>query len=161
MRIELTVDEALALARAAAPLPPVVSGVRAADDGVHVTLDLRELPGVTGAQRIALRMAGTAAVTARLRGYADGVATVDLDVAVRGLPVDRLVGLLGDRLVAALEAQGVPRGAVTLTQHPGLGARLELQRVLDERVAGVRLTALSVQEGRVRAEAVLGEVTLR
>ncbi|NCT92417.1 hypothetical protein GXB85_15890 [Cellulomonas sp. APG4] len=161
MRIELTIDEILALARAAAPLPPVVADVRAADDGVHVTLDLRELPGVTGAQRIAVRMAGTAEVVARLHGFADGVATLDLDVAVRGLPVDRLVGLLGDRLVRTLEAQGVPCGAVTLVQQPELAARVDVQHVLAERVTGVRLTSLEVDGGRVRGEIDLGAVTLR
>lgn len=161
MRIELTVDEGLTLARAAAPLPPVVTEVQAADDGVRVTLDLRRLPGVTGAQRLAVRMAGTAEVLVRLQGFADGVAALDLDVAVRGLPVDRLVGLLGDRLVTTLEAHGVPRGAVTLTQHPGLGARIEVQRVLAERVAGLRVTDLALNGGRVLAEVELGDVTLR
>lgn len=162
MRIELSVEEAVALASAARPLPAVVTAVRGRGGTVEVDLDLRELPGLHGAQRLAARMAGTATLAARPATFADGVATLALDVAVRGLPVDKVVGLLADRLTPVIESQGLPPGAVVLTQGAlGLTATVQVQRLLEEHVAGLRPTSVVVHDGRVHAEVEVGEVSLR
>jgi hypothetical protein len=162
MRIELHVPEALALAAAARPLPPVVSAVRGDGATVEVDLDLREIPGLHGAQRLAARLAGTATLTARLTELTDGVATLALDVAVRGLPVDTVVGLLAERLTPVIEAQGLPPGAVVLTRGQlGLTATVQVQRLLEQHVRGLRPTSVVLSDGRIHAEVEVGEVSLR
>lgn len=68
MELTLTLDEALALARAADALPPAVTDVRGDDRAVHARVRVHELPGVPGAVRLATRMAGPVDVRVEDRG---------------------------------------------------------------------------------------------
>lgn len=161
MKVELSVAEAVALAAAVRPLPPVVTDVAGRGETVEVGLDLGELPGLHGAQRLAARLAGTATLVVRIADFSDGVATVPLDVAVRGFPVDRVVGLLADRLLPIIESQGLPPGAVTLGHgERGLTARVQVQHLLEQHVTGVRVSAVALRAGRVHAEVAVDRVSL-
>lgn len=153
MKVEIGVDEAVALASVVRPLPPMVAAVRGRDDAVEVDIDLDQVPGLTGAQRLVARLAGTVTVVARLTGFTDGVATLDLDVVARGIPVEKVAGLLAARLTQALEDQGLPRGAVVLSQGPtGLTATAQVRTILAEHVDGVRVVALDLRAGTIHAE---------
>ena len=151
VRIEVTVDEAVRLARAARPLPAMVLGVRAAGeagDAVEVDLDPTLLPGASGLLRFGAALAGQVTVTARFLGFADGDATFALAAQARGLTVDRLLNHLTGAIAAALAAQGLPPDVVAL--HPGEEGPVlvaHAQAVVDARATGVVVQAVALRAG--------------
>lgn len=162
MRIEVTVDEAVRLARAVVPLPAMVLGVRPAGDAgdaVEVDLDAALLPGATGLVRLGAALAGRVTVTARFLGFADGDASFALAAQARGLTVDRLLNHLTGAIADALAAQGLPPDVVELrpgTDGPVLVAHA--QAAVDARVTGVVVQAVDLRHGGATVDlAVPGE----
>ena len=91
MLLELPVTEALALATAEQPLPPVVRSVRPVGDALHVEVDLAQVPG--------------AALT--LLQHDDGVpALVRLFSAFTGDEEVLSSGLPGSATIVSLEPTG-------------------------------------------------------
>ena len=159
MHIELTVEEAVALARAARPLPPLVLAVRpsATGDGVEADVDPTQVPGSSGLMRFVSGLAGVVTVTARLVAFADGDAVVELAAQARGLTVDRMLNLLLGQLRSALADQGLPPDLVELRagdDGPLLVAHV--QRAVDERVAGVVVEDVGLRDGVVRVRVGVG-----
>lgn len=162
MRIEVTVDEAVRLARAVVPLPAMVLGVRPdgdAGDTVEVDLDPALLPGASGLVRIGAALAGRVTVTARFLGFADGDASFALAAQARGLTVDRLLNHLTGAIADALAAQGLPPDLVEL--RPGADGPVlvaHAQAAVDARVSGVVVQAVDLRHGRATVDlAVPGE----
>ena len=165
MHIELTIDEAVHLARAVAPVPAMVLAVRAAGedgDAVEVDLDPALLPGASGLVRFGAALAGRVTVTAQLLGFADGDASFAVAAQARGLTVDRLLNHLVGTITGALAAQGLPRDVVEL--RPGADGPVlvaHAQAAVDARATGVVVEDVALRAGRARVDlAVRGEVTL-
>ncbi|GEN81258.1 hypothetical protein [Actinotalea fermentans] len=165
MRIEVTVDEAVRLARAARPLPAMVLGVRAAGeagDAVEVDLDPALLPGASGLLRFGAALAGQVTVTARFLGFADGDATFALAAQARGLTVDRLLNHLTGAIADALAAQGLPPDVVEL--RPGEDGPVlvaHAQAAVDARATGVVVRGVGLTSGQVAIEVEIGDARLR
>lgn len=158
VRIELTVDEALHLARAAGPLPPVLRSVRADDDAVLVELDPRLLPDLTGMTRLGALLAGVVPVTTRVAGFADGALTLELSASVRGLGVDRLVPLLGGVVADQLARHGLPADAVRVDRADDVPvAVVRVDALLASapgipRLPGLRVTGVDLRGGLLRVD---------
>ena len=164
MRIEVTVDEAVRLARAAVPLPAMVLAVRAAGDAgdaVEVDLDPALLPGASGLIRLGSALAGRVAVTARFLGFADGDASFALAARARGFTVDRLLNHLTGAIAEALAAQGLPPDVVEL--RPGADGPVlvaHAQAAVDARATGVVVRAVALTSGQVALEVEIGDTRL-
>jgi len=162
MRIELPFAEALSFATARSPLPPFVTSIRCDDDTIRAVIDLRGIRVSSTAARFALAAAGDVDVTARPTGYADGVLTVALTAHAWGLPAHRLVPLLVDRIDDALRDAGVPDGAVRIERgDPHTVVRVDVQRLIAERVSGLVVTAFSLGGAVLRADAVVSGFEVR
>ncbi|WP_024286466.1 hypothetical protein [Cellulomonas sp. KRMCY2] len=165
MQLALPFTEALALATATGPLPPLVRSVRADGSVVHAEIDLRQIPDASRALRLAAAAAGTMAVTARLAGYDDGVARLTVTAHARGLPAHKLLGHLIGPVNAALRRQGLPEGLVTVVggaEEPGEPGEpmvvVRVQDVVDARATGVLVTAVDLREAVVHVTATVGDV---
>ncbi len=165
MRIEVTIDEAVRLARAARLLPGMVLEVRAggpAGDAVEVDLDPAQLPGTSGLLRFGAALAGRVTVTARFAGFADGDASFALAAQARGLTVDRLLNHLTGVIAEALAGQGLPPDVVEL--RPGADGPVlvaHAQAAVDARAGGVVVRAVGLTSGRVTIEVEIGDARLR
>jgi len=165
MRIEVSIDEALRLARGVRPLPAVVLAVRStghAGDAVEIDLDPALLPGASGLIRLGAALAGRVTVTARFVGFEGGDASFALAAQARGLTVDRLLNHLTGVLAGALAAQGLPPDVVDL--RPGADGPVlvaHAQAAVDARASGVVVQAVELRGGRATVDvAVPGEVRL-
>lgn len=165
VRIEVTIDEAVRLARAVAPLPAMVLAVRGAGqagDAVEVDLDPAQLPGTSGLMRFGAALAGRVTVTAQFLGFADGDASFALAAQARGFTVDRLLNHLTGVIAQALAAQGLPPDVVEL--RPGAAGPVlvaHAQAAVDARATGVIVQAVDLREGRATVDlAIPGEVRL-
>lgn len=161
MRIEITVEEAVRLARAVAPLPPMVLAVRPSGPAVEVDLDPTLVPGLSGVMRFGAALAGRVTVTARWLGYADGDATLSLTAQARGITVGRLLNALAETIGTALAANGLPRDLVELRPtDAGLHAVAHVQAAVATKASGVVVHAADLTDGRVTAEVEIGDVRL-
>lgn len=153
MRIELTIDEAVRIARAVAPVPAMVLAVRPAGDRgdtVEVDLDPALLPGASGLVRLGAALAGRVTVAARFLGFADGDASFALAAQARGFTVDRLLNHLTGAIADALAAQGLPPDVVEL--RPGADGPVlvaHAQAAVDARATGVVVQGLDLRAGRL------------
>ncbi|MFC8921297.1 hypothetical protein [Cellulosimicrobium sp. NPDC057127] len=157
MRIELTVTEAVELARAAGGLPPFVRTVTGEDDGVHVTLDLRRVPDAPSALRVAARLVPVVRATLRLESFVAGTAVVAVEANAAGLPAHKLLGVAQGPLQAALRSRGLPPDALHVL--PDARVAVDVQALAEaaagDRLPAVRLTDVAYTEGTVHAEAEL------
>jgi hypothetical protein len=150
MRLELTLEEALAFQRAAAPLPPEVERVTPDGDAILIEVNPREhLPRLLQGVHLTL--------TVRLlfQGFADGVAQFRVTPSLRGLPITSLTQLLL-KLVAVPALEGVRLE----TREGELVLLVDAQRLLARRVGGLTLTDFAVAQGRVFVEASVGDLRL-
>lgn len=161
MQIALPFTEALALAAAAGPLPPMVRSVRAEGSTVRALVDLRQVPSTSGAARLAFAAIGTVEVRARLLDMAHGTATVEVQAEARGLPAHKLLRHLTGTITSVLRERGLPEDLVEVQQ--GTEAPLVLvhvQRAVDARAAGVTVTGLGLRDAVIYAEVTIGDVVL-
>lgn len=161
MRVEIPVEEAVRLVRAAAPLPPMVLAVRPSGSAVEVDLDPALVPGLSGVMRFGAALAGRVTVTARWLGYADGDATLALTAQARGITVGRLLNALADTLRAALAEHGLPPDLLDLRPtDTGLQAVAHVQAAVDARVSGVVVHAVQLTDARLTADIQVGDARL-
>jgi hypothetical protein len=157
MRIELSVTEAVELARAGGGLPPFVRTVTGEGDDVRVTLDLREVPDPPSALRLAARLVPVVRATLRLESFVAGTAVVALEASAAGLPAHKLLGVVQGPLQTVLRSRGLPPDALHVL--PDARVAVDVQALLTaaagDRLPGVRLTDLAYGDGAVRAEAAL------
>ena len=145
MRLEIPFTEALALATAREPLPPMVRSVHCTGSTIHAEVDLRLIPNAPTAVRLAAAAAGIVAATVTFAGYAQGVALLDVTAHARGLPAHKLLGYLVDPINAVLRRQGLPEGLVEI--HRGSGdpvVAVRVQDALATRATGLQVTAIEL-----------------
>ncbi|WP_435735408.1 hypothetical protein V5D56_11090 [Cellulosimicrobium sp. PMB13] len=157
MRIELTVTEAVDLARASGALPPFVRSVTGEGDDVRVVVDLREVPDPPSALRLAARLVPVVRGTLRVESFVAGTAVVAVEASAAGLPAHKLLGMAEGPLQGALRAKGLPGDAVRVL--PDARVALDVQALLAAGLAGtlpgLEITDLAYADGTLRAEATL------
>ncbi|MCL3861677.1 hypothetical protein [Actinotalea sp. K2] len=159
MHLALPFTEALALATAREPLPPLVRSVRAEGSVVHAQIDLREIPDPSTALRFAAAAVGMVDVTVRFTGYDDGVATAEITAHARALPAHKLVTFLIGPINAALVDAGLPEGLVEVRRGSGDPVvAVRVQDAVDTRVAGVTVVTLDLHDAVLHVSAVIGTV---
>jgi hypothetical protein len=159
VRIELPFPEAVALATARQPLPPMITSLDCAGGTVLIDADLRGLPSDSLAVRLALAAAGTLSLTARFTGFAAGVATFAVRAHARGFPAHKLVPYLLGTVNAAIERAGVPAGVVQVTEGEEEPlVRIDLQRAIETAVLGVRVTSFDLRDAGIFVDAQVGVV---
>ncbi|HEY8589481.1 MAG TPA: hypothetical protein VIL55_08015 [Naasia sp.] len=161
MRIELPFPEALALATAGGPLPPIVRRLRCSGSTISAELDLGELPTDSFLMKLAIAAAGTVAVTAELSGFSAGIATFAITVSARGLPAHRLIPFLLNTVNDAIDRSSLPGGLIEVaagTDEPVV--RIDVQQAVRERATGIILTDLRLVDSVFVVQAVIGTVRL-
>lgn len=162
MQITLPVTEAIALAVAKEPLPPVVRSVTAAGTSLLFDIDLRVIPDAPFALRVAAAAAGTVAVTATFAGFTLGVATFEIAVHARALPAHKLLNHLTGPLAAALTRRGLPAGLVEIRKGDGEPVlAVHVQAAVATMVTGVTVTDLDLRDATAYLTLAVGNVTLR
>lgn len=163
MHVELSFEEARALALRGQPLPPVLSALTCEDDTVYATVDLRAVPSPPAALRFAAALAPNVHVAARYESYADGVLGLRVTASASGLPVQKLLGFADGPLRGFLAAQGLPADAVTISTGDGDPlVRVRVQDVANLRAPGLRVDAVGLAGGTVVLDgAVAAGFTLR
>ncbi|MCB7136477.1 hypothetical protein [Cellulosimicrobium marinum] len=154
MRIEMTVTEAVELARATGVLPPFVRSVTGEGDDVRVVVDLREVPDPPSALRLAARLVPVVRATLRVESCVAGTAVVAVEASAAGLPAHKLLGVVESPLQGALRSRGLPGDAVRVL--PDARVAVDVQALLRAGVAGtlpaVEVTDLAYADGTLRAQ---------
>lgn len=159
MYVEIPVTEALALAAAREPLPPMVRSVRAEGATVHAEVDLHAIPDAPTALRWAATALGTVSVSATFTGYAEGVASLRITVHARSLPAHVFINPLVGPINNALKQRGLPDGLVELRHGEGEPVvRVGVQSAVDSKVTGVTVTGIDLRDGTACVRAEIGTV---
>ncbi len=161
MKLTLPFREALALATAEKPLPPVIRSVDCVGETLHAEIALDSLPSRSIALQLAAAVAGTVTVTARLTGYAGGVATFVITAHALALPVHKLLPFLLDPVNKAIRDRGLPEGLLEVQRgDPNPLVLIDVQKAVETKASGVTLTDLRLVDAVLHAEATIGDVTL-
>ncbi|WP_265520928.1 hypothetical protein [Oerskovia flava] len=157
MRIELSVEEAVELARVGGAVPPYVRSVTGEGDEIRVSVDLREVPDAPSGLRLAARLVPVVRATLRVESFVAGTAVVRVEVSAGGLPAHKLLGFLDGPLAGALRSQGLPPEAVQIL--PDARVALDVQTLmrpaLAETLPQLRVTDLGYADGTLRVTATL------
>lgn len=155
MLIRLTPTEAVALAAiGGAGLPPVVTSVSAEGSVIRVTADLRQLDDLPGPLRLAARLAPIVRADVRVLGFAQGVATLGVEVNAAGLPVGKLLGFLASPLENLLVSKGLPKNAVDIRSDGTVAVDVEV--LLVDKLPGLDVRSVAVEDGEVVLQASVG-----
>jgi hypothetical protein len=150
MQIVLPIHEALAMVRAARPLPALVRSVEGEGSQVTVEVDLRLVPNASTALRLAAAAVGTVAASARFLSYAGGVATFEVTAQARSLPAHKLLNHVTGPVNAALTQRGLPDGLVEVRKGDGEPTlAVHVQEAVDAKAPGVTITSFDVRDGAV------------
>ena len=155
MRIELTVTEAVELARATGALPPFARSVTAEGDDVRVVADLREVPDPPSALRLAARLVPVVRATLRVESFVAGTAVVAVEASAAGLPAHKLLGVVEGPLQGLLRARGLPPEALRVLPDARLALDVQalLAAALAETLPGLEITGLASADGVLRLDA--------
>lgn len=161
MQITIPFPEAVAIASAVEPLPPVIHSLSCEGSTVDAELDLGAIPDAPSALRFAAAFAGIVAVTARMVGYSDGIATVSVTAHARALPAHKLLPYLLGPINDVLRKNGLPEGLVQIkrTDTDPL-VLIDVQTAVETKATGVTVTALDLRDAIVHLEARIGQVRL-
>jgi hypothetical protein len=161
MKLALPFPEALSLATAEKPLPPVLRSLTCVGDTIHAEVDPEALSIRSFAVRLATAAAGMVTVTARFGGYADGVVTFAVTAHARTLPVHKLLPFVLDPINKAVHDSGLPDGMVEI-RHGEEGALvlIDVQKAVETKASGVTMQNLQLLDGVIHADALIGAVTL-
>lgn len=161
MKISASLPELLHVALQGEALPAFVRNPRLRGTLLQAEVDVRELPGLTGAARLGARAVGTVQLDVALAGYADGVAVLALEAHARSMPAHRLAALFAGpidaALARALAERGLPRGTVSLGDSDGvLAVTVRVQDAIDaaplpEFLHGLVLDDLALADSHVVA----------
>ena len=163
MQIALPLDEALALATAAGPLPPMLLAVRADDATVEVDIDAGEaLGGGGGLMGLMGKAAGTVTVAATFTSFSAGTAVFTIKAHARGLPVESLLGQAAGMIPGLARKAGLPPDVAELRMGGPRGPELvvHVQRGVDAKVSGVVVQDLVIQDGTAHVTARVGNAHL-
>ena len=136
MWVTAPLDELLHLALQGEGLPPFVTSAELVGSLLRAEVDVRDLPGLAGAARLAARAVGTVHLDVALAGYRDGVAHLAVEAHARSVPAHRLAALFTGPLDAALARtltdRGLPPGLTTVGESGGvLTVAVRVQDALD------------------------------
>lgn len=158
MQIELPLSEALALATAARPLPPMILAVRA--DGATVEADIDAgavLGGGGGFMGLMGKAAGTVTVAATFASFSAGTAVFTIKAHARGLPVDSMLGQAAGMIPRLARKAGLPPDVAELrTGAHGPELVVHVQRAVDAKVSGVVVDDLHVADGAAHVTVTVG-----
>ncbi len=162
MKLALPFPEALSLATAEKPLPPVLRSVDCRGDTLSAEIVLDALPTRSIAVQLAAAAAGTVAVTARFVGFSEGVVTFAVTAHARTLPVHKLLQFVLDPVNKAIRDRGLPEGLVRI-DHGDAGpiVLIDVQQAVETKASGVTVTRLELLDAVIHAEATIGTVRLR
>jgi hypothetical protein len=163
MQIALPLTEALALATAAGPLPPMLLAVRA--DGATVEADIdagAALGGGGGFMGLMGKAAGTVMVAATFASFSAGTAVFTIKAHARGLPVDSMLGQAAGMIPRLARKAGLPPDVAELRTGGPRGPELvvHVQKAVDAKVSGVVVQDLVIQDGTAHLTAQVGDVRL-
>lgn len=161
MKLTLPFTEALALAAASGPMPPIIHSLGCEGSTVHAELDLAAIADPSPALRLAAALAGTVAVTAQFEGYSEGIATVAVTAHARALPAHKLLPYLLGPINDVLQKNGLPEGLVQIkrTDDEPL-VLINVQKAVESKASGVTVTALELRDAVIHLEARIGQVRL-
>lgn len=159
MKLVLPVTEALSLALAAKPLPPMVLAVRASGASVEADIDAGAVTGGGGLKGLMGKMAGTVTATATFTGFAAGTAVFAVKAQARGMSVESMIGQFGGTLQRVVARAGLPADVVELREGTG-GPELlvDVQRAVDAKMTGVTVDDLLIADGAAHVTATVGDV---
>ena len=161
MKLALPFAEALSLATAEKPLPAVLRSVDCRGETLHAEVDLNALPTRSIAMSLAAAAAGAVTVTARLVGYADGVATFAVTAHAWNLPAHKLLPYLLDPANKAIRGSGLPEGLLRIERgDAGPLVLVDVQKAVETKASGVTVTDLRLVDAVLHVEATIGTVQL-
>ena len=138
MHQELTLAETLhLLGLMGRRLPSFVTSVSGRGDALEVVADPRQVKRLPAPLRLATRVVDVQ----------DGVATISVDASAGGLPAHKLLGLAASRIESVVAAKGLPAGSVRVL--PDARVALEVQRLLQARTPGARVSGVAFKDGVV------------
>ena len=162
MRLTLSAEEARALLRAFDVLPPAIGELRLDEGSVSAPVDVRALPGLGAAVRLAAALLGAVSLRVRDAGLLDGAWTlaVGVEPEVRLPGID---GLLASALRDALEPLG---DDAVVRERPAdgaaAGAQLEVRIALGELIGrGMASLAGRGPDGPARVRPALRAIEIR
>ncbi|MBD5787066.1 hypothetical protein IF650_12835 [Cellulosimicrobium terreum] len=157
MRIELTVTEAVEIARASGGLPPFLRSVTGEGDDVRVVVDLREVPDPPSALRLAARLVPILRATLHVESVVAGTAVLTVEASAAGLPAHKLLGFVEAPLANALRSKGLPPDAVRVLPEArvAVDVRALLGSALATTLPGLTVTDLDYSGGALRLDATL------
>jgi len=162
MKLTLPFPEALSLATADKPLPPMIRSLVCQGQRIHAEIDLNAIDSNSTALRIAAAVAGTVSVTALFAGYSGGVATFAITAHALGLPVHKLLQFLLDPVNTAIRERGLPEGLLVIERGDAAPlVRIDVQKAIETKASGVTLTNLQLLDSVLHADATIGAVTVR
>lgn len=148
MHIRLTPAEALGLAKLGGhALPPVLSSLTGDGDTIRLVADLRRLDSLPGALRLAVKIAPIVRAEVRVASFERGVATLVVEANAAGLPAHKLLSLAASPIEEAVSRQGLPPGVVDV--QPDARIAVDVERLLDERLPGLTVSGLRVEDGEI------------
>lgn len=161
MQIALPLSEALTLATAAGPLPPMVVAVRASGSTVEADVDAGKLGG-GGLMGLMGKAAGTVTVAATFASFDAGIAVFTIKAHARGFPVESLLGQAAGMIPRLAAKAGLPPDVAELRMGGPHGPELvvHVQRGVDAKVRGVVVQDLTIADGTAHVTATLGDVRL-
>lgn len=161
MKLALRFPEAVALATAVNPLPPVIRSLDCAGDTLHAEIDLDAIPIRSFALQLAAAAAGTVTFTARFAEYSAGVATFVVTAHARGLPAHKLLPYLLDPVNKAMRDRGLPEGLIEIQRGETEPLVLiNVQKAVETKASGVTVTSMQLQDAVIHVEATISAVTL-
>ena len=158
MQIQLPLTEALSLALAAKPLPPMVLAVRASGASLEADIDAGAVTGGGGLRGLMGKMAGTVTATATFTSFAAGTAVFGVRAQARGMAVESMIGQFSGTLQGIVRRAGLPADVVELREGAaGPELLVHVQRAVDAKVSGVTVTDLVVADGVAHVAATVGD----
>jgi hypothetical protein len=163
MNLAVPFSEALSLATAEKPLPPVIRALDCQGETITAEIDLEAIPSRSIALRLAAAAAGTVTVTARMVSYEAGVATFVLTAHARSLPAHKLVPFLLDPVNNAIRDRGLPGGLLQVQRGDEAGplVLIDVQKAVETKASGVTVDDLQLVDAVIHADATIGTVSLR
>ena len=152
---ELTLAETLhLLGLMGRKLPSFITSVSGRGDVLDLVADPRQVKRLPGPLKLATRLAPTVRAALRVVEVRDGVATISVDASAGGLPAHKLLGLASSRIESVVAAKGLPAGSVRVL--PDARIALDVDRLLQARVPGARVSDVSFKDGVVVLDGVGG-----
>ena len=148
MILSMTLPEALReLGLLGRSMPRYLTSVSGTGDALEVVADPRAVSNLPGALKLAMRVVPSAHARLRVVGFADGVATLEVEAQAGGLPAHKLLGLASSRIEAAVTRRKLPYGSVRVLD--GGKVALDVQRLLAEKQPGATVRSMAFSDGAV------------